>query len=345
VPTTSPPRVATVLGTLLVPALLAAAGCAEELDLRPAPRPSTPVYAVPEYDAARDLAPGRAALALVPADATEVTVTDFDEVRTELGVPDLTSADLMTDRNAFWERAPQETVLLTDGMLRDDTSTLMLDHGFTQDDIDWEAHFRTPEGPGWVVAFRPDLDMGAVRGAVAADVAGLGAGVVDAARHLVSAGAVAPGEESWGDREDVEELSDPAPAQSTYYRSACIPVADALGPDADVEDLEQLTSRHDVTTLEPVEAFGVSFADGVATARLGVGRLDLFERQALAEDWPAVGDLGFGDGFARPTVDPSTGRIGHAVVSPPVAARLTLTDLLPFAVCDEVTPMEEPTGL
>ena len=33
------------------------------------------------------------------------------------------------------------------------------------------------------------------------------------------------------------------------------------------------------------------------------------------------------------------------MASPIAAATATLSDLLPFAVCNEVTPMEEPTGV
>jgi hypothetical protein len=324
---------------------LAVAACGEKEQLRPAPAPDGATYAVPDYTATRDLAPGRAALALVPAEATVVTVTDFDEARTQLGVPDLTSDDLMADRSDFWERAPRETVLLAEGMLRGATSELMLDHGFTQDDVDWEARWRTSEGPGWALGFRPDLDMAAVRRAVAADVAGLGVAEVDAQRHLVSSGAAGPGEESWGDRPDIEQLSDAAPAESTYYSSACVPVVQALGADADVRDLAKVTDAHDVTDLEPLEAFSVGFSDGVATARLGMGRLDLFDRVEVGEGWPTADGLTFTDGFTRATADPSTGRIGWTVADPATAARLTLTDLLPFAVCNEVTPIPEPTGL
>ena len=43
-------------------------------------------------------------------------------------------------------------------MLRADNTELMLDYGFTQDDVDWEAHFTGPEGNGFVlgVPARPD---------------------------------------------------------------------------------------------------------------------------------------------------------------------------------------------
>jgi hypothetical protein len=43
--------------------------------------------------------------------------------------------------------------------------------------------------------------------------------------------------------------------------------------------------------------------------------------------------------------DPGTGRIGYDVPRPGAAAALTLLEELPFAVCNEVSPVAEPTGL
>ena len=132
-------------------------------------------------------------------------------------------------------------------------------------DVDQEGHVTTPAGTGWILGFRPDLDMAAVQGVVDAGVAGLAGGVVDPEQHLVSMGAVAPGAsdvDTWGTLEGIAALTNDAPAESTSYR-----------------------------------------------------------------------------------VDPSTGRIGYTGSSPVPAATATLTDLLPFAVCNEVLPMEEPTGL
>ena len=325
-------------------AVLALAGCGDrELTAQDLPTEPTPTIAA--YAPGDEVPPGQAALTLVPADASVVTVTDFDESRASLGVPDLTSGDLMTDRNDYWERARRESVLLAEGMLRADTSRLMLDYGFTQDDVDWEAHFTTPTGAGWILALRPDLDLAPVQRAVTDVVAGLAGGVVDPARHLVSAGAATADEDTWGTIEGIADLTGDTPAESTYYRSGCVPLGTALGPDADAEDQEAVVSAHDPTALEPLARFAVSFADGVATARLGPDRTDLFTRSALATDFPRIGSIGFGDAFTMPVVDPSTGRIGYAVAGPHAAAAATLTELLPFAVCNEVTPMQEPAGL
>ena len=320
------------------------AGCGEpELTAQELPAEPTPTIAPYAPDA--EVPAGQTALTLVPADASVVTVTDFDESRATLGVPDLTSDDLMTDRTDYWERARRESVLLAEGMLRAETSALMLDYGFTQDDVDWEAHFTTPTGRGWILGFRPDLDLAPVQRAVTDGVAGLAGADVDPDRHLVSVGAATDGEDTWGTIEGIADLTTDAPAEATYYRAGCVPLATALGPDADIEDQEAVVSSHDPTALAPLTRFAVSFADGVATARLGLDRTDLFARSELAEHFPRVGPVGFGDAFTEPVVDPSTGRIGFDVADPVAAATATLTDLLPFALCNEVTPMAEPTGL
>lgn len=336
-------------GVVVITGFAVLAGCGDP-ELKAQELPAEPPVTLAPYDTGGDVPAGRAALTLVPADATVVTITDFDESRATLGVPDLTSDDLMSDRTAYWERARRKSVLLTEGMLLAENSRLMLDYGFTQDDVDWEAHFTTPDGPGWILGLRPDLDLAPVERAVSDGVAGLAGATVDPARHLVSVGMATGDEESWGTIEGIADLASDTPAESTYYRVGCVPLGTALGPDADIEDQEAVVAKHDPSALDPLSVFSVSFADGVATARLGPGRRDLFARSDLSEAVsrtlrPTVGSIGFGDAFASPVVDPSSGRIGYDVAAPVAAATATLTDLLPFAVCNEVTPMEEPTGL
>ena len=72
----------------LLAALLLVSGCSDD-DPEPAPvaAASTGTAASP-YDAT--LEPSAAVLALVPEDAETLTVTDFDQVRLELGLGDLT---------------------------------------------------------------------------------------------------------------------------------------------------------------------------------------------------------------------------------------------------------------
>ncbi len=328
------------LVSLLLAGALALAACGEDPAPTPAPSLEAADLSIAPYDAASDVAPGRSALSLIPATATTITITDLDRARAELGVPDLTSADLMAERSDFWERAPRETVLLTEGLLREQGSRLMLDHGFTQDDVDWEAHWVTPDGPGWILAFRPDLPFDRVAGAVTQGVGPLKGATADAERHLVSVGLAGADDEVWGDRPDARDLTTAGAAESTYLRLGCVPLATALGPDAGVEEQDAVLAGHDVTGLGDLEAFSVSYGDGLATARLGPGRADLFERSALAAQAPT----GFADAFENAVVDPSTGRLGWEVREPRAAAGLTLTDGLPWAVCRDAAPMEEPTG-
>ncbi|MGH3362534.1 MAG: hypothetical protein ACRDOM_08770, partial [Nocardioides sp.] len=304
------------------------------------PRP-TPTVAtdVPPYDPG--LEPAQAVLTLVPLDATTLTLTDFDEVRRHLGVPDVTSADPMTDRIAFWERAAQESPLLAEGMLRPVNSELELDYGFTQDDVDWEAHFSGPGGNGFVLGVRPDLDLGAVRRAVEAGAGPLDGARVLAAHHLVVSGTAARGETVWAGDPAFEGLVGET-AQATYVRRDCVPLETALGPDAGYEEQQDLLAKHPVTNLDELPAFSVTFGDHNATVRMEPTRDDLFDRLDLGRDWPVAA---FGAAFRQAVGDPTTGRIGYDVPRPPQAAALTLLEELPFAVCNDVTPIAEPTGL
>ncbi len=310
-------------------------------EVRPTPPPET-IPGTPSYDARSE--PAQAVLALVPESATTLTVTDLDEVRTQLGVPDLTSQDLMSDRSEFWRRAETEAPLLTGGLLRDDNSELMLDYGFTQDDVDWEARFVGPEGSGFVLRFRDDLDLSAVDRAAADGVGPLARATVLRGAHLAVAGVATDGSVSWAKHPEVVDLLD-HPAEATYVRRGCIPLNIALGPDAGSEDQQELLAEHDVARLEPWGAFAVAFGDHLATVRVEPGRADLFARLDLAADWPASDGLAFGDGFRAGVADPTTGRIGYDVPNPPAAARLSLLEQLPFAVCNEIVPIAEPTGL
>ncbi|WP_109507066.1 hypothetical protein [Nocardioides speluncae] len=333
------------LGTLLtVVAGAALVGCGGTTN---AERPSGPTEPAPTTipPVVRAGGPARV-LALVPESATTLTITDFDAVRARLGVPDLTSEDLMADRTAFWERAGKESVLLTDGLLREDSSAFMLDHGFTQDDVDWEARWTGPDGPGYALAFRPDLDLSGVQAAVKA-----GTGPLDetarvlAADHLLVSGEATDGGPVWATDPAITDLVVTG-EESAYLRRGCLPLQEALGVDATYEDHEAVLAEYDVTELEPLEAVALTFKDQVVTARLGEGRTDLRERADLGPDWPVTGSIGFEDGFTgMPVIDPNTGRIGYRVANPVAAANLTLTHLLPFAICDEVEPFEEPTGL
>ena len=71
------------------------------------------VAADPTYDAEAEA--NEAVLSLVPADAVDLAVTDFDQIRLQLGVPDLTGSDPKRLRDAFWRDAETEAPLLLGG--------------------------------------------------------------------------------------------------------------------------------------------------------------------------------------------------------------------------------------
>ena len=170
-------------------------------------------------------------------------------------------------------------------MLRTDNSELMLDYGFTQDDVDWEARFTGPEGNGFVLRFRPDLPARRRhprrrgRGRTAGGRAG------DAGDHLVVSGTAQADEPVWAN----EPIWDPLlgePAGSTYARRGCIPVKDALGSAADAEHLAAVDAAHPVHILDDLPAFSIGFGDHLATVRMEENREDLFTRLDVGRDWP-----------------------------------------------------------
>ncbi len=171
-----------------------------------------------------------------------MTITDLDAIRARLGVPDLTSEDLMTDRQAFWDRAEREAVLLTDGLLRADNSELWLDYDVTEDDVDWEVRFSGPDGGGYVLGFRPDQDMSRVQAAVDAGVGPLDGATVWPDLHLLTYGVAEEGDPVWASDPDLVDLV-PDPAESTYLRQGCIPFAEALGTDATFEDQDAVLAE------------------------------------------------------------------------------------------------------
>ncbi len=75
---------------------------------------------------------------------------------------------------------------------------------------------------------------------------------------------------------------------------------------------------------------------------MGKNRDDLFTRLDSAGTGRSSA---FAQEFRDPVGDPTTGRIGYGVPRPPRAAALTLLEELPFAICADVTPIPEPTGL
>lgn len=347
--------------TAVATLLLVITGCAVEDSPEPAqsasassdPAPGATTTG-PDGPAAAGVSAYGLALLATPAGATHLTVTDFDAIRDRLGVPDLTSQDLMTDRLEFWRSAEASSVLLTDGLLREENSRYDLTYDFTQDDVDAEVRWTGPGGPGFLLALRPDLDLDLVQAAIDDDAPRLGGAVLDRVTSTVAEGVGTDG--VWASSNSaLAEVGDVA-AESLAVRNGCVPFVDALGVDATVEDQEQVLAAHDVETLLDVEAVAIAFTGSRATIRLaypsGTEQAaiegDLAARVELAQDWPTTETIGFADGFGNGSVagvDGSVGELEYAVTNPVAAANLALADLVPLGVCTDVGLLAEPTGL
>jgi hypothetical protein len=301
-----------LLGVLLT--ALAVSGCSDDPPPTVQQAVPTPV-APPSYDPG--LEPAAAVLALVPQDATTVTVTDFEQVRLQLGLPDLGQSSASAERAAFWHRADTERPLLSKGFLRSVEPTLERKFGFSQVDVAWEAHFydAADTETGWVVAFREGTDMSAVERAVRSRTAPLQGADVDSELRLATRGTTADPTQSWAaDAANTEMVA--RPANATYLHRGCL------------DDPEVATDVVTGTDLDELDAFAVQFEGTLATARLGEGRHDLFARMRLSTAEPE-----FTAAYDGGAADPSTGRIGFQMADPPTAAALALEHRLPFATC------------
>ena len=311
-------RVRHALVLLAVAAL--AAGCADATDpvvVRPAEVATTP----PAYDAR--LEPAAAVLAVVPADATVLEVTDLDEIRFALGFGTLNSRSEPAVLRRFWSQAEREAPLLSRGMLRT-PGTDVRRLGFTQDDVSWEAHFTGPSGPGYVVKFRDGLDMRLVQRAARTLGSPLRGATVRSETHLATAGTTGEPAQSWAAEPGLTELVGDK-AGSTYVSRDCLSPDEALGGGA--------RDRAALDPLDELDAFSVGFGGTLVTVRLGAGRADVFDRARLARAGAQRGTA-FGTAYRQPVVgDPSTGRIGVRLGDGPLAARLAQQRRLPFAVC------------
>ena len=294
---------------MLVLVVVLATACSDDSP-EPEPAPAAPSSTGPTtYDALAQ--PSSAVLPLVPEAATALSVTDFELVRLQLGASELTSKSPQAERDTFWRRAEAEAPLLTGGLLRPAEARLAEDYGFTQDDVDWEAHFFDEQGIelGWVLSIRLIVDMAAVQRALDDGVGPLAGGEVVADQHLVVLGTAAEGEASWASDPLLPALVG-MPADATYAARGCVPLESAPAG------------------LDQLDAYSVAFEGALATARLGAGRADLFERLGLGDTVSA-----FVTGFTGGVADPTTGRIGYEMVDAPAAAELALRGTLPFAAC------------
>lgn len=316
-------------GLVLLATALAVAlgGCSEDPDPVPVPPLDGVSTAVPAFDPEAEAS--LAVLSLVPAEAADLVVTDFDQIRLQLGVPDLDGSDPKPERREFWERAETEAPLLLGGMLLPVGDQLEREFGWSQDDVAWEAHFGGPDGVGWALKIREDLPMGDIIRAVDAGIGPLAGAQVRGEDHLVLRHAVTDVNESWAADPELVALVG-TPGSATYVSRQCVPFDDVFG-DGVKEALAPSPSA-DVAALDELGAYSVTFGGELATARLGARRSDVFERMRLPETLPET-DPPFALGFQRGAADPLGGRIGWDLGNPVVAAGLALDKQLPFAVC------------
>ena len=286
------------------------------------------------------------AAAYAPADAVVVTVTGWDALRDRLGVPSLRGASNPADRARFWQQVSESAAVLTPSRLHRADDRLLVEHGLTADDVDWEARFEGPGGRGFVLGLRPGLPLDRVRGAITAGVAGLAdTQLLAGARVVLGGTAVRPGgaRQTW--RTDpvllaaVADTARESAPESAYLRRGCVPLPEALGPGAGPSIGERLAATHELDELMPLEAFSVTYGGLVGTVRLGEDRLDIVERADLLADWPPVTEPPLATVMSTDAaVDPAGGRLGLTIEDPAAVAELTLRGVLPYAVC----PTDEP---
>lgn len=305
-------------------AAAALTGCSS--DPKPVYQEETaPQSVVTEYDAS--LEPSAAVLALVPAEATSLTVTDFDQLRLVLGYGSLGGESSQGERDAFWRKAPKSSTLSL-GLLASADARLRADFGIGRDDVAWEATY-DGEASGWVLAFHDAVPMAAVQRAVRAGVGPLDGAVVDVDRHLVTSAEPPASDDSWGATEGMLGLVG-REAISTFVDRSCLDFDSVFGDgmEAQLADAPKAALR----ALDELDAYSVALGAELVTVQLGPERGDAFERVRLAEVMPpTVPD--FGLVMTRGVADPSTGRLGYTLGDPAAAAALTKARKLPFAVC------------
>lgn len=304
---------------------LLASGCSGSDELVYPPDPDTSAIAT-DYDPT--LEPSAAVLALVPAEASTLEVTDFDQLRLTLGFGSLDGRSPAPERARFWRKL-ENAATLSQGLLRPDEAELE-PYGFGPDDVAWEATY-SAGADGWVIAFHDDVALGEVQQAIRADVGMLSGAVLDLERALVTSAEPPEGDDSWAAIEEVVGLVG-QPANSTYVERACLPFDTVFG--AGMEEQLAEAPRAALDALDPLEGFSVAVGAELVTVRLGEERSDAFDRLRLAEVMPAIRPE-FGAGFARGVADPSTGRLGYDVQRPSAVADLIADRHLPFAVCGD----------
>lgn len=313
---------AAVLTSVLLATLVGCSG--DPGEPQPAPPLTTAPTAAPAFDP--EAPPALGVMALVPRSMTDLAVSDYEQVRLDLGVPDLRGTDPRAASDRFWGRAERTASLLGPNVLRDVDDQLAAEFGWTSDDVDWQALFGGPEGTGWVLKIRDDLPMGDVSRAVEAGVGPLAGAVVVAEDHLVTRNAEGNGEASWAADPELTALAG-SESPGVFVSRTCV-AEDTLVPEGDLAPVPAA----DVDDLEELGPFSLTLGSELATAQLGSARPDAFSRLGLPGVLPAT-DPDFDEVFVRPVADPGGGRLGWEITDAAAAADLALSRQLPFAVC------------
>ena len=308
---------------------LGVGGCADDPDPVYLPPLGSEEATAPLYDPTAE--PAEAVMALVPADATELQVTDVDQLRDQFRAVDLTSDSSEASRARFDARVGSSSVALGPSVLDPVDSRLTGRFGFGVDDVRWEADFSGPAGDGWVVALGSTVSLAGVQRAIDQEVGPLAGAELDTATRLVSRGATDRPTESWAADPDLVDLVGQQ-ATSTYVQRGCLDDETAFGPTT--RDRIAARTAHASNLLDPVEDFSVALGPELATVHLGPGRTDVFERARIAAGRSTL-SIDFTDALVRPVADPQGGRIGFTVRDPVRAVRLVEQRTMPFAVCSD----------
>ncbi|MFE6646114.1 hypothetical protein ACFVJS_06115 [Nocardioides sp. NPDC057772] len=293
------------IGVLAAGLMLALVGCGD--DSKPKkPEAAATEDTYPVYAATMD--PAMAAMTLVPADATTLAVTDYDEVKSLFGLDDVTSRSNPADQGDLWSRADKGAAQVSGGLLRGVDQRLRDTYRWGAADVVWEARFAGGGKEGFVIKVADRVKPGQ---AIKAGVGPLKGAKFDPKTHLITKNTAAPDAENWAAQEALVAVAG-GPATSTYVVRGCA----EGGP-------------KEKTRLAPVRAYSVEFGGGLATLRLGEDRDDLFHRLQLGDRADAYKKV-----FTNGVADPSTGRIGFRVTNPVTAATLVTSEPVPFAVCD-----------
>ncbi|WP_183096273.1 hypothetical protein [Nocardioides stalactiti] len=304
-------------------AALLAAGCSGPDEPFYPPDPDVAALST-DYDPS--LEASAAVLALVPAEATTLEVTDFDQLRLTLGFGALDRTSPPGDRARFW-RTVARAATLSQGLLRPAEPDLK-SYGFGADDVAWEATYGAG-ADGWVIALHDDVLLGEVQRAIDDRVGPLAGAQLDVERLVITSGTPPEGEDSWAALEEVVPLVGQE-ANATYVERACLPFDTVFGAGMEAQLAE--APRLALDALDPLTGYSVALGADLVTVRLGEARNDAFDRLRLSEVMPAIRPE-FGAGFTRGVADPSTGRLGYDLQRPTAAVELIADRHLPFAVC------------